>query len=253
MTLITRFVRFNKSVSRTIRPYLPQAKTNLHEEYARVVAAYMSFNPGMTVADIGAGKNSHFAKHLDRSAKSRIIAIDVSDDELAENDTAAEKRVADVTRHLPLAHGEADIIVSHSVLEHLEDVESFIQKAAGVLLPGGHFISVFPSKYALYALLNRMLPRELSSRLLRLLVPGSEGVLGFPTYYDNCFPSAMTRVLRRNGFEVVDVRVSYAQTDYFAFLLPLYLLIAAFEMLLMALGWRNLAATVMIVARRVQT
>jgi hypothetical protein len=62
----------------------------------------------------------------------------------------------------------------------------------------------------------------------------------------------MMRVLRRNGFEITDIRVSYGQTDYFAFLLPLYLLVALFEMVLMALGLKNLAATVLITARRTE-
>jgi len=206
----------------------------------------------MTVADIGGGRSSAFAKYVDLGGRSRIIAVDISPDELAQNHEADEKRVADVTRHLPLEPGEVDMIVSKSVLEHLVDVDAFVQKAARVLPPGGYFVSVFPSKYALYSIINRMLPRRVSNWVLRVLIPGSEGILGFPVYYDNCTPSAMMRVLRRNGFEITDIRVSYGQTDYFAFLLPLYLLVALFEMVLMALGLKNLAATVLITARRTE-
>lgn len=223
---------------------------NVQREYERVVGAYMNARPRQLVVDVGGGKRCQFAKYRDPRVGARIVAVDVDPAELELNDDVDEKRVADASQRLPFADGEVDLVASRSVLEHLRDVEGFVREAYRVLRPGGYTIHVFPSKYAPFSLANRALPRKLSARLVHFFVPGSKKILGFPAYYDRTYPAGMRRVLRDAGFDVVDERVTYYQAEYFAFLFPAYALNAAYELLISWLGVRNLAAAVLVVARK---
>jgi ribosomal protein S18 acetylase RimI-like enzyme len=60
----------------------------------------------------------------------------------------------------------------------------------------------------------------------------------------------MRRLLERAGFEVVEERVRYYQAEYFSWFVPLYLVNAAYELVVYRLGVRDLAAAVLVVARK---
>jgi SAM-dependent methyltransferase len=178
------------------------------------------------------------------------VAVDASEDELLHNKDVDEIRVADVVEGLPFAPAEVDLLVTRSVLEHLPDVARFIENSARVIKPGGHCIHLFPSKFAPFALINQALPNRAAAKVVHFLRPGSENVLGFPTFYDRTYRSAITALLEDAGFSIVEETTTYAQSSYFAFLLPLFLLSAAYELLVSNLRLRNLGAYTLIVARR---
>lgn len=218
--------------------------------YAEEVTRLMNERPGLVVVDVGGGKTCHFANRRDAALGTKIVAVDISAEELESNTDVDEKRVADVTRELPFVDGEADLIVSRSVIEHLPDTDAFFSHCARALKPGGWTVHVFPSKFSPHSLLNQALPRGLSKRLLHTLFPWSRGVLGFPAYYDGCYPSEIARRLAAHGFEVTDVRVDYYQSEYYSFVLPVYVASAAYELAIRALGLRNLAAAALVVAQK---
>lgn len=142
----------------------------------------------------------------------------------------------------------ADLVVSMSTLEHIRRVQPVAREIYRVLKPGGHTIHVFPSKNAPFSLLNRLLPHSVTRRLLRALIPGSEGIQGFPAYYDHCSPAEMERLLTRSGFKVLRTEWSSYQSDYYGFFIPLYLLSLVYDQIVQGLNIRRLAATVVIVA-----
>ncbi len=69
-----------------------------------------------------------------------------------------------------------------------------------------------------------------------MLIPESEGRLGFPAYYDRCYASAMASLHEGAGFEVVQTRVSHYQSEYYAFFVPAYVLSSMYELLLYGAG-----------------
>jgi ubiquinone/menaquinone biosynthesis C-methylase UbiE len=248
--ILSRALHVNHRWSMAVEDRLPQARTNLQHRYELVVARYANARPHQVVVDAGGGRQCPFAKHLDPAAAARIVAVDIDEAALDANDEVDETRVADASRFLPFADAEVDLVVSRSMLEHLVDTSAFARETYRVLKPGGHTIHVFPSKYAPFSLLNRLLPRSLSSKALHVLVPDSKGSLGFPAFYDRTYAGGMTRVLEQSGLEVVDLQVSYYQASYFAFFVPLYMLNAAYELLVSRLGLTDLAAIVLVVARK---
>jgi 2-polyprenyl-6-hydroxyphenyl methylase/3-demethylubiquinone-9 3-methyltransferase len=251
MGAVASFIRWNQSLSHALEAKLPQARVKPREVYAQKVADVMNAQPGpVLVADVGGGKRCPFASMRDPEKDIRIAGVDVSEAELAANDDVDEKRVADITRELPFEDAEADLVVSSSVLEHLADTEAFVAESFRVLKPGGYAIHLFPSKFAPFAIANQILPARVSKRLLRSVFPYSEGILGFPAHYDRCSASAMRALHERHGFEITELHVGYYQSDYFGFLVPAYVLSAAYELILYTLNVNSLAANVLMVASK---
>lgn len=249
--ILTSFIGWNERASLSLEARLPQARVNPREQYAEKVAYTMNSQPDpVVVADVGGGKRCPFA-HLRNPAKEIcIVGVDISAAELAPNADVDEKRVADITRELPFGNREADLVVSSSVLEHLESTERFVAESHRVLKPGGYAIHLFPSRFAPFAIANQVLPDRISKLVLRVIFPDSVGTLGFPAYYDRCYASAMSALHERCGFEIVDLQLNYYQSDYFSFFLPLYVLSAMYELALAGLRAKNLAAYVLLVARK---
>jgi SAM-dependent methyltransferase len=210
----------------------------------------MNERPNQLVVDVGGGKSCPFAKYRRPGFGTRIVAVDVSADEIEENRDVDETRTADIMQELPFEAGEVDMIVSRSVLEHLVDLEAFVANSARVLKPGGYFIHLFPGRFAPFAIINRMFPQRLSRRILFFLHPQTVGICGFPAFYDRCSYSALARLVESRGFEIEEQRMSYYQSRYFDFFFPLYLLSVGYELLARASGLSDLSAYVLIVARK---
>lgn len=219
--------------------------------YESVVARLMNSKHGRVVADVGGGKSCPFVHYREPDSDAKIIAVDISDEEMRHNRDVDEMRTANIMKELPFEDCEVDMVVSRSVLEHLEDLESFVANSGRVLKSGGHFVHLFPCRFAPFALINRALPQKVSQKVLYFFMPESKGICGFPAFYDRCYPSRLERMLRRNGFEVIETRVSYYQSSYFSFFVPLYFVSAAYEFLVRGIGVRDLCAYVLIVARKV--
>ena len=244
------FFEANKRISIGLERYLPHARPNPFDAYTEIVADLIGRKDGQVIVDVGGGRSCTFAHVRPPGSTSRIVAVDVSSEQLALNNDVDEKRVADVVKELPFEPAEVDAIVSSSVLEHLDDVEAFVANSRRALKPGGYWVHVFPSKFAPFSIANQLLPSTLGRRVLLALMPETEGKCGFRAYYDRCYYSACTALLRRHGFEVTDVRVGYFQSWYLSFFLPAFLLSAAYELALYKLGARNLAAYLVVVARK---
>src|SRR5262249_6058955 len=136
------------------------------------------------------------------------------------------------------------------VLEHLSDVEGFLDEAARVLKPGAVMVHFLPARYAAFAVLNRFVPERVKQRVLYGLYPETEGVCGFPAYYDHCYASALERLCRHRGFDVTVTVRYYGSAPYFQVFFPLFALFLTWEVAAWALGVRDLAAQLLVEARR---
>jgi SAM-dependent methyltransferase len=252
MSILQRFFALNRELCEKIGSHLPQTKPNFWERYVKSVARYMNAKPKQIVVDIGSGKHCFFARYRDPAMQTRIIGVDISEEELKENRDVDEVRIADAGRELPFADGEVDMIVSQSAIEHLRDVNQFVKEAARVLRPGGAFIHLFPSKNAPFALFKRMVPNRLSRGCLHFFWPESRQWGGFEAYYDNCSYRAVQKLLAKHDFELISIETSYYQSNYYAFFAPFFLLSALYEMLIHKLGLRFLCAHILVEAAKMR-
>jgi SAM-dependent methyltransferase len=250
MSVLRRFFHWNERLYLRLERHMPYAHESLRVQahYNEIVGRLLNERPGQIAVDVGAGKRCPFAEFRDPAVPALVVGIDVSREEIADNPDLSFKLVADVYTGLPFADGSVDMVVSRSVLEHLRDVPGFAREAARVLKPGGRFVHLLPSRYAPFAVINRILPQRVARRLLCFCWPEVRGICGFPAYYDRCSPSAMTKVLRQNGFEIRDLQTAYYQSFYFRFFVPLFLLSMLYEIIIHALRARNLGSHFLICA-----
>jgi ubiquinone/menaquinone biosynthesis C-methylase UbiE len=248
--MFRRFLDANRRVSHRLEGHLPQAREDLYDTYEVTVARFMNARPNQLVVDVGGGKTCPFAKYRRPELGTRIVAVDVSEEEIRANRDVDEMRVGDVMQNLPFADSEADMIVSRSVVEHLASLDAFLATSARVLKPGGAFVHLFPGRFAPFTMINRALPNWLSRRVLFFFHPTAVGIGGFPAYYDRCYYTAVERSLNAHGFELDECRISYYQSRYLNFFFPAYVVSAAYELIVRAIGWRNLGAYLLIVARK---
>lgn len=250
--MLKSFIDANRKLARLVEGFLPQARENIFAAYEKSVAKYMNARDHQLVVDVGGGRSCPFASHRDSSMHTRLIAVDISEDELVENRDVDDRFVADITRNLPFRDGEVDLLVSRSVLEHLVDLNGFFTNANRVLRTGGYMIHLFPSRYAPFSLLNRMIPDRLSKMILHYLIPETKGIGGFHASYKECYYSAIESLLCGCGFEVVEIKLGYYQSPYFSFFSPLFLLSCMYELIVYATGSKNLCAYILVIARKVK-
>ena len=147
--------------------------------------------------------------------------------------------------------GRYDLIISMTLLEHVPDNAAAARSIADALLPGGSTHHYVPGGYHPYALATRLVGPRLQRRLIRLLRPQvEEHTSGYTTFFDHCTPAAMSRLFRDAGLIDVDCKAFYRANDYFAWLLPAFLFVTAFENLCRWLDWRVFASGFVISARR---
>ena len=149
----------------------------------------------------------------------------------------------------PLEVG-ADMLISITLLEHVPDNRAAVKAMFGALKPGGTTHHYIPSKWHPYAIALRLVGPQVQKRLIPLLRPHAVALTGYPAFFDNCTPAAMTRLFREQGFEILEVKPFYRASDYFAFLIPAYLAVVAFENFCAARDLRLFASGFIISARR---
>jgi SAM-dependent methyltransferase len=248
---LREFFRVNRELSIAIGRLWPHTRYNPFRDYAAIVAAEMGRPDVKRMADIGAGLSVPYAT-LRLEDGVHLIGVDISEEDMASNTSLDEARVVNVVADpLPFEPNELDLIVSSSVLEHLQDLSAFVEQAARVLRPGGGFIHVFPSRYAPFAIINRVVPHRLKRSILHFAFPATVGTQGFPAYYDRTYHSAFAELLERNGFELELARASYyGSAPYFSIFAPAYAGVLLLELLMKATGRLDLCATLLVVARK---
>lgn len=244
---VREFFQWNKRLADRFWEKHGYSDRRLFAYYTSAVGKCLS--PGMLVYDVGGGDTCCYAHRRKDVGNFRVIGLDITDKRLKTNPDVDGYLVSDITKEVPIPYGRIDMLTSSSVLEHLVRQQDFIDEAKKALKPGAYFIHVFPSKFALFAIANQLLSNRLAKKLLYALYPHLRESNGFRAYYNKTYYSAFTKLLKENGFEIVDVKCNYYQSDYFGFFLPLYALSLFWDTLMHLLHLKNMASQICVTAR----
>jgi ubiquinone/menaquinone biosynthesis C-methylase UbiE len=246
--LIDANVRWSKATERRLR--LPDDSPLWRRFKAEAETLIRALPDGAVVLDLGGGRSCIYADAVDPPGRVRLVAVDISADELALNTDVAETCTADVATSLPMPDASVDLILSRALLEHVDGVPAAIQHMARVLRPGGVALHLIPCRYSLFGTAARLLPFEPLLRLTHKAIPGTSGVIEFPVHYDHCYPQALEQVFSAAGFSSVQSQVTWACGGYFFPVYPLFLVYALYEQVVRRLQLRRLAAYVVVRAVR---
>lgn len=248
MSRLQRFLSANRRLSARLDA---RGDVAFYRQYDAIVTqALAELAPGSVVADLGGGRTCSFANALTPDRKFTLVAVDISPVELAHNHTADDVRVGDVTKRIPLEDHSVDLLVSRTLLEHVASVDNVAIEIARVLRPGASTIHLLPCRYAIFAIVARLLPFQFAKRVLHTLIPESRGVVEFDVVYHRGHPRALERTFRRAGFSFVDVKCTWDQASYFHPLFPVFLFVLAYQTLVRLARVRILAAYAIVKATR---
>lgn len=175
----------------------------------------------IVIYDIGGGKNPYIGLEQKRVLDAKIVGLDISQKELDEAPQGLydETVCADITEYQ--GKQDADLVICQALLEHVKDTTNAFQSIASTLKPGGLALIFVPSRNAVFARLNLMLPQELKQKILYTVYPHTRRDQGFRSYYNKCTPSDFRKLAEEHNLSVIEERHYYIST-YFSFFFPLY-------------------------------
>lgn len=163
---------------------------------------------GLTVLEAGCGSLSH----LKFPAGTRIVGIDIAQDQLDRNTYLDERIHGDIQTH-DLGDSRFDAIVCWDVLEHLEHPEQALRRFAKAVRDEGIIILSAPNLWAPKGLATRLTPHAFHLWFYRNVRGWKEaGTLGNPPFRAflrvSMTPGAIRRFAESNGLVVAYERTA---------------------------------------------
>jgi len=116
--------------------------------------------------------------------------------------------------------GDADLIICQALLEHVKNVDQAFAAIASILKPGGLALIFVPSRNALYARLNLLLPQDLKRKSFMRFIPKPVSHKDFPVITINVrraifgdLPRNTTFVLKGKVF-TTSVPISHSSSRF---------------------------------------
>lgn len=243
MSLVRAFLNANVKASQWFdRTFMPKdfLKDGNRDFIVDFAPRHLQF--GQKIYDVGGGKQP-FVSVTEKAGKGlTVVGIDISATELEKAPAGAydEAICADIAKYL--GRGDGDIVFCQAVLEHVQDTEGAMKSIASILKPGGRALIFVPSRNAVFARLNLLLPQSLKQKLLFTIYPSARAAQGFPSYYHRCTPSDLLEMAAANGL-VLETGRYYFISSYFSFLFPVYFVWRLWMLVFRALAGQQAAET----------
>lgn len=178
----------------------------------------------VTIYDVGGGSRPCLTLEQKKALGIRLVGVDISAEELDKAPAGVydEIVVADITKYR--GRGDADLIVCRATLEHVRNTDGAFACLASILKPGGQLLLVVPSRNAIFARINLILPEKVKRAILFSIFPHKAlGHDGFPAFYNQCTPRDFRRLADRHGMDVEFLK-PYYYSSYFSFFIPFFIL-----------------------------
>ncbi len=187
--------------------YTRRFKKTLYSE----IAAHSFFGPGESILDIGCRHGEDIQQVLDSGFKGKVVGVDI-DGEVLRRASVKFKGANNVeilranAIELPFKDDSFDLVYSSEVIEHIEDVGSFLREVGRVLKKGGVLIVTTPSRYNYITAIGNLVPAPCKKRLRRLvyhIAPGDENVDPHVREYTY---KELRRIFENNKFAVRSIK-----------------------------------------------
>ncbi len=195
-----------------------------------------------TVYDIGGGKNPYLNLDRKKELNARVVGLDIDPEELSRAPQGAYDETICTSITSFKGNHDADVVICQALLEHVNGVEAAFASISSILKTGGVALIFVPSRNAIFARLNLLLPQSVKKAVLHSIFPHTQRDQGFPAYYDKCTPSQFKKLAARHEMDVVDEKYYYT-SSYFSFCFPAYVLWRGWVLLFHAVRGEQAAET----------
>ncbi len=169
--------------------------------------------PGQRLLDSGCGRYLKFCK--DFAGVAWVVGIDL-ESTLETDNHAVPFGVRGDVGTLPFSANSFDLVISRSVVEHLEYPERVFREFFRVLRPGGKVIIITPNKYDYVSLIAALTPYWLHRSLVSKIFQVSEDDV-FPTLYRANTISAIRKALCAAGLVEIELETINHYPAYLMF------------------------------------
>jgi ubiquinone/menaquinone biosynthesis C-methylase UbiE len=248
-TLVHRAIASQVALSSAFDHLLPQSfRVDGSKDFKRRIVPN-HLRPNLVIYDVGGGARPCIDLETKRRLGLTVVGVDVDEEEFTKAPIGVYDRtiVTDITR-CTLEH-VADLVVCKSTLEHVSNTEAALNAMGRLLKPGGMLLVFAPSRNALYARLNVVLPEKVKMRLLSTFFGEKADHLGFPAKYDRCTPRDFRKFICKQNLEIRQLNTYYI-SSYFSVVFPVYIIWRLWVIAYRALAKEQAAETFTVVARK---
>lgn len=242
-----KFIEWNKNWCFKFLERHPLDRRNINNVYVNTVAKYL--RPGNIIYDVGSGKHCKYIKSVDKDSM-YVFALDNSEEELLYNQQVDGTIVADVCDIIPIPYGKVDIITSSNLCEYLTNTKKFYKNAYKALKPYGLFINMFPCRYGLSSIIKRLLPKDLTKKVMDYFSLNTGEEENLTCYYDGLWYKKIKEDYKNAGFRIEKIYLRYLQCDYYNFFIPLFLINYFWDWCMKKLRIKKMCSHMLIVARK---
>jgi len=151
--------------------------------------------PGQRLLDAGCGRYMKFCQ--DFSSVAQVVGIDLEGVLETDNQSAPFGVCGDLSR-LPFPSAYFDMVISRSVIEHLEDPLAVFREFHRVLRPNGKVVVITPNKYDYVSVIAAMTPHRFHQSLVSKIFRVPEDDV-YPTLYRANTLSSIRKALTTAG------------------------------------------------------
>ena len=159
--------------------------------------------PGAAVLEAGCGRTTRLIDYRDRMA--RLVGVDLDEEAGRQNEALDEFVPADLCAPLPFADTSFDVVYANFVLEHLAAPETAFAEWHRLLRPGGAAVVLASNIANPYLRLAERLPQRTRDAVKRRGAGAADEDV-FPAVYRANTPARLIELMRRAGFELVELR-----------------------------------------------
>lgn len=201
------------------------------------------------IVEVGGGKNPILSAEEKKRRNITVIGVDIDHEELklAPAGTYNQIIVADITKYREALN--ADLVICQSVMEHVADARGAFMSLQNMVRSGGLVALFLPSRNAVFARLNLLLPQEWKRKILFSIFPETSRDQGFQAYYNMATPREYRNLAFEFGFDIISQR-SFFISSYFSFFFPLYFVWRIWILLYYLVKKDDAAETFMMVLRK---
>jgi len=199
--------------------------------------------PGQRILDAGCGRYLTYCKEF--SADVEVVGIDLESTLETDNRQVPYGVRGDVGR-LPFPANCFDMVISRSVIEHLENPAQVFHEFHRVLRPGGAVVIVTPNKYDYVSIVAALTPYWMHRKLAAKIFQITEDDV-YPTLYRANSISAIRKIFRSAGMREAAMQTVNHYPAYLMFSPVLFRLGVLYERLTSLRIFRSLRGSILCV------
>jgi SAM-dependent methyltransferase len=202
--------------------------------------------PGHRVLDAGCGRYLKFSKELPNTAE--VVGIDLESAFETDN-TAAPFAVRGDVGRLPFPSDYFNLVISRSVVEHLENPPQVFSEFCRVLRPGGKVVIATPNRYDYVSLIAAITPYRFHRALVSKIFGVPEDDV-FPTFYRANTISAIRKAFASAGLRQEELETTNHYPAYLMFSPVLFRLGILYERITSLNVFRSLRGSILCVFQK---